>query len=1059
MAVTAEDIKMRIVAENAADKAVKQFATSIKNVDKNVGILGGSLKALGGIAVGAFAVQGIRKFNDFVTDSIKLAQTQQDAEKKVADVIRATGGAAGYAAEEIKAMASSLQNQTAFGDEAILEMQSILLTFKNVSDDVFSGASMAVLDMATVMQTDLKSAAIQLGKALNDPVLGASAMSRAGIQFTEAQKKMMKKMVATNRIAEAQKMILDEIAGQMGGSAAGAADTYSGKIDQLSNRYGDMKEQIGFAVMESGAFDRVLDTLNPAVDELTKYIVDHKDDIGDFAEHLAKMGSDVVKNAPGYIDAIAKSAEGVYDKVKPLIDFALENPDVIEYGIIGALVFGKKGAAIGGFIASLDTFVDSDKGDRMKENWARKQQGLKPMTDEEWDREINWLEYRESESKFKSPFRGDSAIKEMMGLSSKQIMTRFRTSFEEAAEASAKVAEEQKKLSKASGNTAGKVNDLGSVTGDAEKRQREVAKALESAEQWYRKEYEAIEGLTSAKDAEKLAVDNLTLLYGKGKISFDEFIGGLDDAAFKLDYFKASMDGTFQADIDSMIKNRPDLFGTQQYEVFGSSFFGTEANRESVEEGLYKADKQIEALYMIGDSLDVMGYDLQGAGNFATAIEQLTLASKLDEIPGADPTNARVRAIGNLLIGTGQTIGGDVGDALSSTAGMALAGMEIAGGNPIGAVIGGVIGLAGSLFGGDDEREQARQQREQARMQVYDSIVQSALSGGTFSAELLSKADYTYAGVANLHDPGYPGHDSTYGRLLKDRSQEELPELTEFISSMDEIGMAMDAVTKTSLESSLERLSIKYEYLAKQVEGYADVLDAQWAETAATLLGITADSTASMFASAIETAEDADHAGRLIAESLEEQIVESIKQMAISQAVNEAVMPMMQPILNELVAGALSGGLTAKEMADLVLQAQDVAASVAPAVSALYGAFDAAGVMEASSYAGSSYNAETPATIEFREKGGPVSAGQSYIVGERRPELFIPRSDGYITPFVPTAADMSHVVAELRALRNERQSVTLTIDGQQFRAFLEKNRVKAEKRIAAGLSRTLRQEF
>lgn len=982
MAVTAEDIKMRIVAENAADKAVKQFATSIKNVDKNVGILGSSLKALGGIAVGAFAVQGIRKFNDVVTDSIKLAQTQQDAEKKVADVIRATGGAAGYAAEEIKAMASSLQNQTAYGDEAILEMQSILLTFKNVSDDVFSGASMAVLDMATVMQTDLKSAAIQLGKALNDPVLGASAMSRAGIQFTEAQKKMMKKMVATNRIAEAQKMILDEIAGQMGGSAAGAADTYSGKIDQLSNRYGDMKEQIGFAVMESGAFDRVLDTLNPAVDELTKYIVDHKDDIGDFAEHLAKMGTDIVKSAPGYIENITTEAEELYATVKPMVDLIAKYPAILEYGIIGAFIKGKKGFIVGTATAvGLGWLIEDVQsiGKGPSESHRLNQKAME-MYDLSHISEVRQYMLEEAKAVEITTQRWEEYGEYMIELQKEVAET-----IKETGEATGKTTEEQKKLNKASGNTAGKVNDLGSATGDAEKRQREVAKALESAEQWYRKEYEAIEGLTDAENAHALAVDNLTLLYNKGKISFDLLISGLDDAAFKLDYFKASMEGTFQADIDSMIKNSPDLFGTQRYEVFGSSFFGTEANRESVEEGLYKADEQIDALYTIADSLDVMGYDLKGAGNFATAIEQLTLADKLGEIPGADPTNARVRAIGNLLMGVGENIGGDVGDALASTAGMALAGFEI--GGPVGAAIGGVVGLVGSIIGGGSDETAAR---DEARRGAYDALLDNALSGGDFSYNLLKEAGWEYHDVADYRVPYPLAGKSAGSRLLEDRAEQGSADLVRYANAMDEVGLALDSVMVTSFASDIEQLTIKYEYLSRELDGHASVLEAERTQLTASVLGITADSMMTMFDAAIETAEDADHAGRMIAETLELQIVDSFKKMAISQAINEAVMPMLQPVLNELVAGALSGGLSAGEMADLVLQAQDVAASVAPAVSALYGAFDEAGIINYT------YSSKP---IEGRATGGPVIANRPYFVGEHGiPELFVPDSNGQIIP-------------------------------------------------------------
>ena len=40
----------------------------------------------------------------------------------------------------------------------------------------------------------------------------------------------------------------------------------------------------------------------------------------------------------------------------------------------------------------------------------------------------------------------------------------------------------------------------------------------------------------------------------------------------------------------------------------------------------------------------------------------------------------------------------------------------------------------------------------------------------------------------------------------------------------------------------------------------------------------------------------------------------------------------------------------------------------------------------------------------MREFGGPVEAGKAYIVGEREPELFVPKQDGVILPSVPRAA-------------------------------------------------------
>ena len=64
------------------------------------------------------------------------------------------------------------------------------------------------------------------------------------------------------------------------------------------------------------------------------------------------------------------------------------------------------------------------------------------------------------------------------------------------------------------------------------------------------------------------------------------------------------------------------------------------------------------------------------------------------------------------------------------------------------------------------------------------------------------------------------------------------------------------------------------------------------------------------------------------------------------------------------------------------------------------------------------------AAYQNRERGGPVRAGNPYIVGEKRPELFIPSVSGNILPNVPRMAegtgfiqgDMSQTNAKLDKL-------------------------------------------
>ena len=185
-----------------------------------------------------------------VTGAVAAYRIQEQAEIRTRQTIKATGKAAGLSAQEIFKMASSLQEVTTFGDEAIIGGQNLLLTFKNIGKDVFPQATETMLNMSEAMGTDLKSSAIQLGKALNDPTVGLTALSRSGITFNEEQKKLIKTMQKTGDVAGAQKIILKELESQFGGVARASAQG-TGKLIQLKNIVGDLVEDIGKELVPS----------------------------------------------------------------------------------------------------------------------------------------------------------------------------------------------------------------------------------------------------------------------------------------------------------------------------------------------------------------------------------------------------------------------------------------------------------------------------------------------------------------------------------------------------------------------------------------------------------------------------------------------------------------------------------------------------------------------------------------------------------------------------------------------------------------------------------------
>ncbi len=159
--------------------------------------------------------------------------------------IKSTGGAAGLTAQQVAEMASALQKATTFSDEAILEMQAVLLTFGHVQGDTFRQATEAALDLSTGLGQDLKSSALQLGKALENPVQGLTALRRIGVQFTDEQENLIKNFVRTGDVASAQQIILQRVEKGFGGAARAARDTLGGALKGLQNAFGDLLEAKG----------------------------------------------------------------------------------------------------------------------------------------------------------------------------------------------------------------------------------------------------------------------------------------------------------------------------------------------------------------------------------------------------------------------------------------------------------------------------------------------------------------------------------------------------------------------------------------------------------------------------------------------------------------------------------------------------------------------------------------------------------------------------------------------------------------------------------------------
>ena len=218
------------------------------------GITGG----LGGIAAGAGkllapigAALAAVEVGKFFGDAIEGARESEKVAKTTEAVIKSTGGAAKVTADQVGELAGSLAAKTGVDDEVIQSGANLLLTFKNVRNEVgegnnvFDRATKAAVDMSAAGFGSVEGASKTLGKALNDPLKGISALSRAGVTFSEDQKKAIEKMVETGDVLGAQKMIMQEVESQVGG----VAEANGLASEKMAVAWGNFQEDIGAKIL------------------------------------------------------------------------------------------------------------------------------------------------------------------------------------------------------------------------------------------------------------------------------------------------------------------------------------------------------------------------------------------------------------------------------------------------------------------------------------------------------------------------------------------------------------------------------------------------------------------------------------------------------------------------------------------------------------------------------------------------------------------------------------------------------------------------------------------
>lgn len=290
-----EKIEIEIVLD---DGSIKKGFTTIEKQSKKTGdkiekefksSFGGLTTTILGIGATLATVFGGRRI-------LAAAAAQEDAVNALNQSLKSAGTFSQEASESFQNLARSLQETTVFGDETILQFGALARNFTQTNEEA-EKLTKAAIELSAATGLSLESSVKNLGKTF------AGLTGELGESVPALRNLTAEQLKAGAGI--------DLILERFSGSASAQIQTFSGRIEQLSNIFGDLLEQVGFIVTKSPVLVKVFGVIGDKFQAFVKSVGDFRQSGDVFGDLLKSM----ISFADGIVTFVIAPIELVFNGV------------------------------------------------------------------------------------------------------------------------------------------------------------------------------------------------------------------------------------------------------------------------------------------------------------------------------------------------------------------------------------------------------------------------------------------------------------------------------------------------------------------------------------------------------------------------------------------------------------------------------------------------------------------------------------------------------------------------------------------------------------------------